>query len=358
MGVAVTTVQNKSTTTEYVPGSMPPTGWAYHPDVPIQMNPLFSWPPKPVASWRWLKSIWLTLSSTLIILLMAILCTRLFLPATAEMASLEPGWVAGIWARNIITLFMVAGGLHWYFYQYKGQGREKKFDSRDFATNNKLFLFNNQVHDNMFWGLVSGVSFMTLFEVLLHWAFANGWSWQTPLIGAGWPSTLWYLAMFPLIAVWSSFHFYWVHRFLHWPPLYRLAHALHHKNINTGPWSGVSMHPIEHALYYSSLLIHLVVPSEPIHIVYHALGQTLFPAFSHSGFADLIAAGRERLRTGDFFHQLHHRHFECNYGTIEMPWDQWFGSFDDGTKEGRLAQRTRVRAMGRTVGVNKPSRSA
>ena len=210
----------------------------------------------------------------------------------------------------------------------------------------------------MFWGLVSGVSFMTLFEVLLHWAFANGWSWQTPLIGAGWPSTLWYLAMFPLIAVWSSFHFYWVHRFLHWPPLYRLAHALHHKNINTGPWSGVSMHPIEHALYYSSLLIHLVVPSEPIHIVYHALGQTLFPAFSHSGFADLIAAGRERLRTGDFFHQLHHRHFECNYGTIEMPWDQWFGSFDDGTKEGRLAQRTRVRAMGRTVGVNKPSRGA
>ena len=107
-----------------------------------------------------------------------------------------------------------------------------------------------------------------------------------------------------------------------------------------------------------SLLIHLVVPSEPIHIVYHALGQTAFPAFSHSGFADLIAAGRERLRTGDFFHQLHHRHFECNYGTIEMPWDQWFGSFDDGTKEGRLAQRTRVRAMGRTVGVNKPSRDA
>ena len=125
MGVAVTTVQDKSTTTEYVPGSTAPTGWAYHPDVPIQMNPLFSWPPKPVASWRWLKSIWLTLSSTLIILVMAILCTQLFLPATAEMASLEPGWIAGIWARNIITLFMVAGGLHWYFYQYKGRAERK-----------------------------------------------------------------------------------------------------------------------------------------------------------------------------------------------------------------------------------------
>ena len=40
MGVAVTTVQDKPTTTEYVPGSTAPTGWAYHPDVPIQMNPL------------------------------------------------------------------------------------------------------------------------------------------------------------------------------------------------------------------------------------------------------------------------------------------------------------------------------
>jgi sterol desaturase/sphingolipid hydroxylase (fatty acid hydroxylase superfamily) len=38
---------------------------------------------------------------------------------------------------------------------------------------------------------------------------------------------------------------------------------------------------------------------------------------------------------------LHHRYFECNYGTSVVPWDRWFGSFHDGTAEAtqRLNQR-------------------
>ena len=103
----------------------------------------------------------------------------------------------------------------------------------------------------MFWGLVSGVSFMTLFEVLFAWAFANGWSWQTPLVGELVGLNPMVPGHVPINRGLVEFSFLLGHRFLHWPPLYRLAHALHHENINTGPWSGVSMHPIEHALYYS-----------------------------------------------------------------------------------------------------------
>ena len=36
---------------------------------------------------------------------------------------------------------------------------------------------------------------------------------------------------------------------------------------------------------------------------------------------------------GDFFHQLHHRYFECNYGELTSPLDKWFGSFHDGTQK-------------------------
>jgi len=39
------------------------------------------------------------------------------------------------------------------------------------------------------------------------------------------------------------------------------------------------------------------------------------------------------LPLGTFHHQLHHRYFTCNYGGLEMPWDQWTGSFHDGTHE-------------------------
>ena len=40
---------------------------------------------------------------------------------------------------------------------------------------------------------------------------------------------------------------------------------------------------------------------------------------------------KAHLKVGSFHHQLHHRYFECNYGGPEMPWDNWFGSFHDGS---------------------------
>jgi sterol desaturase/sphingolipid hydroxylase (fatty acid hydroxylase superfamily) len=49
--------------------------------------------------------------------------------------------------------------------------------------------------------------------------------------------------------------FYFAHRLLHWPPLYELAHKLHHRNTNPGPWSGLSMHPIEHVIYFSTIAL-------------------------------------------------------------------------------------------------------
>jgi len=115
-------------------------------------------------------------------------------------------------------------------------------------------------------------------------------------------------------------------------PLYKLAHALHHKNINVGPWSGIAMHPIEHLLYFSSVLIHFVVPSHPTHVLFHLYMESLNPTFSHSGFDGVFVKDKKRLEAGDFFHQLHHRHITCNYGTSEMPWDRLFGSFHDGHK--------------------------
>ena len=86
------------------------------------------------------------------------------------------------------------------------------------------------------------------------------------------------------IPFWREFHFYWIHRAIHWPPLYRTVHYLHHKNINPGPWSGLAMHPVEHLLYFSVVLIHWVVPSHPIHFLFNAQHTALTPAGGHHGF--------------------------------------------------------------------------
>jgi len=311
--------------------------WHFHPQKPVQNNPLFNWPPQPMAVLEWYRAYWLAISTSTVSLLMALLGVWLWAPSLEVTASLGLGWIVAIWLGFLIPHTAVAGGLHLWLYRAKGQASLLKYDRRGPAQDNGTFTFRSQVYDNMFWSLASGISFGTLYTVLWFWAAGNGWAATTTFAD----SPVWWVAWFALLPAWGSFHFYWVHRALHIPWLYKHAHALHHRNVNVGPWSGISMHPLEHGIYFSSLLIHFVVPTSPVHILFHVYSFTLHPVCSHSGFDGLLAGDKKRVQLGDFFHQLHHRYFECNYGTVEMPWDRWFGTFHDGS----ASATTRTRAF-------------
>ena len=230
----------------------------------------------------------------------------------------------------------MAGGLHWYLYIRKGQGMHKKFDKRDLTRNNGMFTFNNQVWDNIWWTLGSGMSVATAYQALIYWVMANGW---VPVMAFG-DTPILFLAWMALIPMWSGLHFYWAHRLEHHPKLYKHVHAVHHRNINTGPWSGVSNHWWENALYYTTYFVHLIIPSHPLHLMFHSYFQQISPVFSHCGFERLAKNETDLAKAGDFFHQLHHRYFECNYGTSEIPFDKWFGTYHDGTAE--ATERTRA----------------
>ena len=55
------------------------------------------------------------------------------------------------------------------------------------------------------------------------------------------------------------------------------------------------------------------------------LSIQISPAASHSGWEDHFQS--------DQYHYLHHRFFECNYGTSGTPFDKMFGTFRDRLKE-------------------------
>ena len=314
--------------------------WHHHPGR-VVMSPLFTWPPRPLESLKWLTGAWLVLSTTTLSLVLAALAYVTLLPALPDMASLAPGWIGRLWLANLIPHCAIAGVLHWWLYMAKRQQSRTKFDPRDPARDNGTYTFRHQVRDNMFWTITSGITLWTAMQAVVFWAMANGWA---PVLFFP-DNPVWFVLWFALIPIWSSLHFYWVHRALHWPPLYRLAHALHHRNVNVGPWSGISMHPVEHLLFYTNFAIHLIVPSHPLHVMFHGYMQSVHPIFSHSGFDKLIVADRERAQMGVFFHQLHHRYFECNYGTTDMPWDRWFGTFHDGSDKATGATRGRKKRM-------------
>ena len=313
--------------------------WHYRPDVPVQVSPLFAWPPKPTAFAKWVAQRWFTLAENSLLIILATVCWFFFQPSLEEAKVLSWGWVGQIYLRNMILMIVVAGGLHLYFHVYKRQKQDLKYDPRELAKKGRMFTLNSQVLDNMVWTLASGVTFWTAFEVLMFWAMANGYA---PVLNI-FENPVWFAVGLFLTPMWISFHFYWIHRFLHWPPLYRTAHSLHHRNVNVGPWSGLSMHPIEHVMFFSSVCIHFVLAAHPITILFHMQHQALTAATSHTGFEGLVVKDKNRLALGTFHHQMHHRYFECNYGNLEVPWDKWFGSFHDGTDAAheRMAERRR-----------------
>ena len=193
--------------------------------------------------------------------------------------------------------------------------------------------------------MVSGGTIWTLYEVMMLWAYGNGWVSFTTFSA----NPVWFVVLAFLLPFWQDLHFYWVHRISHWKWLYDNAHYLHHRNTNVGPWSGLSMHPIEHILYLSSALIHLVLPSHPIHILFHMMWNAIGASTSHSGFESLTFRGKPVIALTAFHHQLHHRHLDCNYGNQLVSADRWFDCDHDGSPEAiaRVRARQRTRAATR-----------
>ena len=303
------------------------------PTVPVAVSPYFRWPPDFHGVLKWMVGGWFPVSERLIILLLAVIASVLFEPVLTETTSFSPGWVFHLLARNLFLMCLVAGGLHWYFYIARIQGDERRYDARPFATSSKVFTFGSQVRDNMFWTLASGVVVWTAYEALMLWALANGYA---PALSMP-EQWLWLVLLIFLLPMWETTHFFLIHRLIHTTELYKRIHALHHRNTNVGPWSGLSMHPLEHVIYLSTILIHFVIPSTPLLIAFHLMYFTLSAATTHTGYQGILVRGKLVLPLGTFHHQLHHRFFTCNYGGLEMPWDQWTGSFHDGTPESHKA---------------------
>lgn len=302
--------------------------WNYKPaQLPIEVMPLWHWPPRPLKALQWYWNSWFPLSVNLAIVGLAFLALHIAAPSLEEATT--PGWWIGeIYARNLILAVLLAEGLMTVFYRLKLQGDDHKFDTRPYPRQSRAFTFGDQYKDNVFWAVTSGVTIWSGLEALVWWAMANGyapiWTWSD--------GPVWFVALFFLIPIWESFYFYCIHRLLHTNLFYRF-HALHHRNTDIGPWAGLSMHPVEHLFYFGTAFIHFIVPTHPVHLICHLMFFGLYAITTHTGFEGVWIGGRKRLHLGNFHHQMHHRYFEVNYGTLEIPMDRFFGTFHDGTDE-------------------------
>ena len=304
--------------------------WHYTPDLPIEKPPLFCWPPRLWKILIFILGAWRPDKARIVFFGIALGIWYFFSPSLEQAATFQVGWMFEIWVRNFILVLIVAGGLHLHFYTFRRQKEDLQYDTRPFATKNRIFHFNNQVFDNMFWTLTTGVLAWTGWESIIMWAYANGYATMITFES----NPVWFLSLIILVPFWAGFFFYWQHRAFHTRLAYTHIHSWHHKNVNTGPWSGLAMHPVEHIVLMADTLIFFVIASHPVHAIFLLLTHGLGAPASHTGFEAARITKNVRWDVGDFYHHLHHRFIDCNYGVPETPWDFVFGTFHDGTAEG------------------------
>ena len=220
------------------------------------------------------------------------------------------------------------------------QGLRYKFNNRWLTKNSRAFFLGSQTADNVFYAIVSGGGIWSAYEVFTLWAYANDllpfMAFRTNPVGFCAP-----VSGAPVLPRRSL---------LPGAPPDALEAVVQGRPLRPspqrqrGPWSGISMHPIESLIYFSYMFLHWIVPSHPMHAIFHLQQAGLGPAAGHSGFQK-VEFGHEQaaLRYGSYFHYLHHRYFECNYASDEdMFLDKLFGSMHDGTPEAHAKMRARA----------------
>ena len=139
---------------------------------------------------------------------------------------------------------------------------------------------------------------------------------------------LWYLPVSVLIYLFAhDTWFYWTHRWMHRPRLFKVAHAVHHSSRPPTAWAAMSFHPIE--ALTGAVVIPLLVFLVPIHIamVGLVLGvMTLMGVTNHMGW-EMFPRWLVHSPVGSWIitashHQLHHERYTCNYGLYFRFWDR------------------------------------
>ncbi len=310
--------------------------WA--PNKPISYGPAFAWPPQPQALLKWLFGFpGYFLPWNVFYAVLAVLIWTYLTPSLENFKSFSLYWSSVVLLRNVILAICVYGAWHMWLYVWRKQGTAFKYSRQWPKDKAEGFLFGHQTYDNMFYTLVSGLPIWTAYELLLLWAYANG---IAPMISFA-DHPIGFIALFFLVPLIHEVGFYFAHRFLHYSFMYEIAHKLHHRNVSPGPWSGLSMHPVEHVIYFSTILLFFFIPSHPIHMINLASRLGVAPAQGHTGF-DRLAMGDEATMDVSYYaHYLHHKYFEVNYSDGMVPLDKWFGSFHDGTPEAHEAMKAR-----------------
>jgi Delta7-sterol 5-desaturase len=143
-------------------------------------------------------------------------------------------------------------------------------------------------------------------------------------------SSFWAFGGFFLLLFIDDAWFYWFHRLLHHPAIYKYIHFEHHKSIDVNPFTSMSFHWLEPFIltcwiFPVSFLIPTYAPVLGLVQIWGLLenikshlGYEIYPAWFNKSWL--------RFMTSSTHHNMHHSKFNGNYGIHFRIWDRLFGT--------------------------------
>ncbi|AEA42644.1 sterol desaturase family protein [Fluviicola taffensis] len=140
-----------------------------------------------------------------------------------------------------------------------------------------------------------------------------------------------YIFTIPVMFIIHDTYFYWMHRAIHHPKLFKHIHFVHHQSTNPTPLAAYSFHFSESIL--EALIIPIIAFTLPVHptaLILFLLGQFIINVYGHLGF-ELFPSNFQKTWIGRWIntsvaHNQHHKYFKGNYGLYFLFWDRWMGT--------------------------------
>lgn len=142
---------------------------------------------------------------------------------------------------------------------------------------------------------------------------------------------LYLLFTIPLVIVAHDAWFYWTHRAMHHPKLFKHMHVTHHLSRVPTPFTAFSFDPLEalsHALF-TTVFVSLV-PVHPGVMAFHFVFMIIRNVMGHTGFELMpkwwLNSTWTRWINTTTHHDLHHQRGGYNLGLYFTWWDKWMGT--------------------------------
>lgn len=127
-------------------------------------------------------------------------------------------------------------------------------------------------------------------------------------------------------------YFYWAHRAMHHPKLFKHFHRAHHRSITPTPWAAYSFAIPEAFVMFLFVPIWLFFVATPAWVIFTWLNfQIIRNAMGHAGFEFMprwwLSTPLTSWINTTTHHDLHHNGgFNKNYGLYFTWWDKWMGT--------------------------------